>query len=205
MHTGIDVSGNQGSIDFKRVAAEGYRFVYIKATEGATFVDHGFEQRQRDARNAGLHTGFYHFLRPRSDRDGAVEADFFYNTVKGVRNGGTDGTRLLRLVADVEITNLNPQRTRKYTAEFLIRLQSLASHEPIIYTFPDFMLSWVGLTQYRLWIANYEVRQPKVPAGFNDWTIWQFTSKGHVAGVNGRVDLNKCPELTPVLLDRERY
>ena len=36
--TGIDVSHHQGHIDWKKVAAADIDFVYVKATEGATYT-----------------------------------------------------------------------------------------------------------------------------------------------------------------------
>ncbi|MGE3272681.1 MAG: GH25 family lysozyme, partial [Chloroflexota bacterium] len=39
---GIDVSNNNGSIDWARVAASGQAFCFIKATEGTAFKDSYF-------------------------------------------------------------------------------------------------------------------------------------------------------------------
>ena len=36
---GIDVSNNDGSIDFSKVASDGVEYVYVKATEGESFQD----------------------------------------------------------------------------------------------------------------------------------------------------------------------
>lgn len=36
---GIDVSNNDGEINFSKVASDGVEYVYVKATEGATFKD----------------------------------------------------------------------------------------------------------------------------------------------------------------------
>ena len=44
---------------------------------------------------------------------------------------------------------------------------------------------------YRLWVASWEVRRPAVPAADWDgqgWSVWQYTSDGSVAGIDGRVD-----------------
>ncbi len=37
--SGIDVSHHQGDIDWKTVGQQDIKFVFIKATEGATFID----------------------------------------------------------------------------------------------------------------------------------------------------------------------
>ena len=67
LYHGIDVSNHQGRIDWNKVANDdNVQFVYIKATEGATYVSPTFEQNIREAREAGLKVGFYHFLRATS-------------------------------------------------------------------------------------------------------------------------------------------
>jgi lysozyme len=39
---GIDISGWQEGVDWRRAAADGIAFVYVKATEGVGFVDAKF-------------------------------------------------------------------------------------------------------------------------------------------------------------------
>jgi lysozyme len=41
---GVDVSSHQGEVDWDRVAGDGIEFAYIKATEGADFVDERFRR-----------------------------------------------------------------------------------------------------------------------------------------------------------------
>ncbi|MDE6334907.1 MAG: hypothetical protein K2L77_09715, partial [Muribaculaceae bacterium] len=60
---GIDISAHNGPVDFMQVLADSIDFVYIKATEGATWRDALFEQNYRAARDAGLAVGIYHFFR----------------------------------------------------------------------------------------------------------------------------------------------
>src|SRR5919106_2541264 len=51
---GIDVSAHQDIIDWRRVAADGITFAYIKATEGGDFTDDRFEENWRGAQDTGL-------------------------------------------------------------------------------------------------------------------------------------------------------
>src|SRR4051794_23447408 len=51
---GIDISRYQGDVDFGRLRAAGAHFVFIKATEGADYVDPNFASNWRAARNAGM-------------------------------------------------------------------------------------------------------------------------------------------------------
>ena len=59
--SGIDVSAHNGNIDFAKARAAGTEFVFVKATEGATFRDSAMNSNLRKAHEAGLKTGVYHF------------------------------------------------------------------------------------------------------------------------------------------------
>src|SRR3954468_14931817 len=61
---GVDVRGDKGAIDWRRVRAAGFEFAILKATEGRTFDDARFGFNRRAAKAAGLVVGAYHFARP---------------------------------------------------------------------------------------------------------------------------------------------
>jgi lysozyme len=215
MHTGIDVSAFQGHPNFAKVSDSGRRYVYVKATEGGDDTNPFYRQQQADALEAGLHSGFYHFLRPRPGRSGAVEADWFWRHVEGVR-GGENGAELLRLAADIEASlftrivkgriEVDPEPTLRYCTQFLTRLETLAGHEPIVYTFPSFIADWgAGFADYRLWIAHPGVSRPTLPRPWKDWTVWQDNFNGRVPGVSGDCDTDRCPVLAELILERNEY
>ncbi len=52
----IDVSHHNGAIDWPAVAAAGIALAFIKATQGAGFVDPTFERNRSAAANAGVLT-----------------------------------------------------------------------------------------------------------------------------------------------------
>ncbi|WP_282446201.1 GH25 family lysozyme [Paenibacillus silvae] len=68
---GINVSQHNGDIDFKKVAADGISFVFVKATQGKTFRSTKFLQFVKDAKAAGLLVGTYHYV---DDSAGSVES-----------------------------------------------------------------------------------------------------------------------------------
>jgi lysozyme len=57
---GVDVSDEQGVIDWPVVRADGVDFVYLRATYGATGRDTTFETNWHDVYAAGLRRGAYH-------------------------------------------------------------------------------------------------------------------------------------------------
>ncbi len=184
-YDGIDVSKYQGNIDWAKIAAnDSIKFVYIKATEGATYVDPRFERNIREARKHGVRVGCYHFLRSSS-----TIADQFENIKKRIRR---DEQHYVPMI-DVETKG-------KWTDEELVdSLHALAvmiyEHyrcAPIIYTYSNFYNKYLSgmFTDYPLFIARYTADEPVMNDG-TKYVIWQFSEKGRVPGIAGNVDLNR--------------
>ena len=205
---GIDVSHWQGTIDWYQVAAAGKRYAFIKASEDIDFIDWTYQLNRFGAKSAGLYVGAYHFARPeRTLGDPEAEADHFIATA-----GWLSGEMLP--VLDLEVTGgLNPYELQAWTMAFLQRVYDRTGVRALIYTSPSFwrnnMLDtdWFALNGYRvLWIAHWTTSPaPGTPAnnwGGLGWTFWQYTSNGAVAGIAGRVDLNRYNglDLSPVLI-----
>src|SRR6185369_16638343 len=76
---GLDVSHYQGTVDWSSVARQGYRFAFIKATEGLSEIDPQFSANWPDAKAAGLIRGAYHYYD--SGSDPRQQAEHFLNTV----------------------------------------------------------------------------------------------------------------------------
>ena len=55
--------------------------------------------------------------------------------------------------------------------------------------------AWFANNGYRLWVAHWTTADsPRMPAanwGGHGWTIWQYSSRGSVDGINGFVDLDR--------------
>src|SRR5271169_1638220 len=68
----IDVSHHNGAIDWPAVAGAGIALAFIKATQGAGFVDPAYDRNRGAAVNAGVLAIPYHFL-DTSDPDRQAE------------------------------------------------------------------------------------------------------------------------------------
>lgn len=190
---GIDVSAHQGKIDWKKVKEAGYDFAFLKATEGGDWVDSTFAVNRKEAREAGLAVGFYHYFRPPRP----VE-DQIANFVKTV--GKVEGDAL-RLVIDTE----DEKMWKPYSIEQRIKMiddwckgiqkELGVTPQITIYGSPNFFRDVLQnspqLAKYSLWIANYNVAEPTVPKPWTKWDFWQYTEKGKVPGIaSDSVDIN---------------
>jgi lysozyme len=186
---GIDVSQDQGTVTWGPVAAAGYAFAFIKATDGETYVDPLFGQNWAGAKAAGLLRGAYHFFR--AEDDPQAQAEFFWQTVGGGSAGGGIGE--LPLVVDVEesMSQSNSVVIANLTS-FLASLQQWSGQQPMIYTDSGFWnsLGTSAFGGHPLWVAEYGVTAPTLPSGWAVWDFWQTSETGSVAGIQGSVDLD---------------
>ena len=207
---GIDVSRFQGRIDWERVGDTHVKFAFVQASRGSGAdcavvpaqcgPDEFFDRNYARAKENGIRVGPYHRAFAGGEgqlgirRDSRREARVF---LAGV--GDLEG-RDLRPVLDVEtpFDGLTPKELRTWVRNWLTKVEKELGAKPIIYT--NFS-SWgaTGDTTafarrgHPLWVANFDVEKPKVPAlNWNGlgWSVWQFTSTGHVQGISGNVDEN---------------
>ena len=191
---GIDVSHWQGTIDWAKVRAAGKTFAIAKSTEGIGFKDSSYDRNKAAALGQGLKFGAYHFARPGSNNP-VVEADWFVNT-SGHQRG------MLIPTLDLEVTGgLGTTALTNWVKAWLARVDERLGVKAMIYTSPSFWRTSMGDSRWFadngyaiLWVANWHVTSPSVPAsnwGGRSWTFWQYTSDGVVPGIAGRVDLNR--------------
>lgn len=190
IYQGIDVSGWQGNINYAEVKNSGIEIVYMKSSEGRSFVDPYFNQNYTNAKANGLKVGFYHYLVARSNEEAIEEARFFVSVISGKEPD-------CRLAMDFEsFGNLSVEEINQIGITFMTAVQNLSGKEVIIYSNTnDARNVFSGeLTNYPLWVAQYEVREPTPNGKWSTWAGWQYTSTGEVAGISGHVDRNKFTE-----------
>ena len=183
---GIDISNNNGSINFNGVKNSGVECVYIKATEGTTFQDSYKSAFYGGAKSIGAKVGFYHFLVGTSAPE--TQAENFYKEIISYQND-------LVPMLDVEV---NFPGLNDYIARFIGRFNQLTSMEIGIYTYTSFLNEYIDVERFKtlkLWEANYNNSPWNLPSnGFTNRIGHQYTEKGHIDGVNGVCDVNEFNE-----------
>lgn len=181
---GLDVSDNQRKpINWKRLYAEGYRFVWVKLTEGETFSSKTGKAQALAAQDAGFRVGAYHYARPDNGNSPAREAANFAAEMWAAGETVVAG---LPPVLDYE-ERIKPGHgnAAAWTDVFSIHLSSILGETPWYYS---------GLRTYlkqapigvKLWVAAYIESLPNAER----YACWQYTGSGQVPGYNGHLDLN---------------
>jgi lysozyme len=198
---GLDVSHWNRVRSWPRVAAAGYGFAFVKATDGARRTDPAYARYRAGASAAGLRVGAYHFARPGGRSRAARLADAraeaaHYAAIARPRPG-----ELLPVLDLEETGGLGPAALISWTSAWLREVERRLYVTPVIYTSAHFWrvamdnTTVFGEISHGLWLARWTRAPVPVVPGFNwagfGWTFWQWTSCGHVAGIGGCVDLDR--------------
>jgi lysozyme len=190
---GIDVSSFQGSsIAWHSVAAAGISFAYIRAADGDGTGDQDFAVNWRGATGAGVTPGAYLFFEP--SESPVAQANVLISQLRSV--GFSHGD--LMPAIDVETMGGEPQSVVVANLRTVVDTVSAAIGSlPAIYASPAWWNGNINSSAFTLdplWVANWFVSSPQVPAsdwGGTGWQVWQFSDAGSIPGIPGRVDLDQ--------------
>jgi lysozyme len=180
---GIDVSHHQGRIDWDRVARDDISFAYIKATEGADFVDSRFAENWKEAEAAGVARGAYHFFTLCAG--GELQARNFLRVVPDDR-GALPPAVDLELAGNC-LARPDPATVERDLHAFLTVVERVTARTAILYVGDDFEERYPVRASFGrpLWHRRF-LQRPNV----EEWVIWQVSGFAQVDGVRGRVDLD---------------
>lgn len=196
MNTGIDVSENNGQIDWARVAQAGFTFAYARATLGRESNDPTFEANRQGARAHGLRFGGYHLPYP-GNSSAQQQAEHFLSVAKP-RPGD--------LLPAIDVENKTPPDTAeaKFSRDELVAwlrawlgaVEAKVGAKPVIYTNPGWWSSRLknaDLSGHPLWLAHYTEQDPTIPRPWKGYAIWQHSQSGRIG--SHVFDLNRCPNV----------
>ena len=180
---GIDVSAHQEEIDWTQVAADGYGFAYIKATEGAGFADSRFQENWDGATAAGLVPGAYHYFTLCSS--GADQAADFLAAAP-------PDDSALPPALDLEFDGNCAERPSAAEAQaevdaFTAAVEEAWGRRLLIYSSSEWRDHYgLPVTDARAdWLFSEGSRPVQ-----GDWAVWQLRFDGTVSGISGGVDID---------------
>ncbi len=193
-HKGIDVSKHQGKIDWKKVAEDGVEFAFIRVAlrgyeTGKLVVDERFKQNIEGAQKAGIKVGVYVYSQAISEEEVLEEAKFVLDKIAPYKIE-------CPVVYDVELVAGADGRMNALTVEERTALTALfceaienAGYKPMIYHNMEMgalKINLEELEEYDKWFAYYnsDFYYPYA------YSVWQYSDKGTVNGIDGEVDLN---------------
>lgn len=192
---GIDVSRYQENIDWAAVKGAGVQFAMLRLGyrgygSGALVMDPYFQQNIQGAQANGIEVGVYFFSQAITPEEGAEEARFCLNALKGYHI-------TYPIVFDWESydSSLEP-RTDGLDDKILTQCAvafceevEAAGYQSMVYSNLTYFYLHFDLNQlvdYPLWLAQYNSR----PSFYYHFDMWQYSGTGKVPGIDGNVDLN---------------
>jgi len=199
---GIDVASfqhpNGAGVNWSDVAAAGYKFAFIKASEGSYYVNPYYASDAAGAQAADMFVAPYAFAIPNYS-GGALQADYLLDNADYAPDG-----RLLPPILDIEYdpyvsqdgTNncygLTATQMVAWISAFTGEIQRRTGQLPVIYSTADWWDTCTGdsvaFAADPLWIANTEASAPAMPAAWQNWAYWQYTSAATVPGISVATD-----------------
>lgn len=195
--TGIDISSHNTVTDWEAVKADGIEFVMLRVgyrTYGGGIVkeDEKFSTYYKDAKAAGLKVGAYFFSQAVTEEEAIEEARLTAKKLKGceldypvvfdweiIYDSGDDGARTDNVPVD-SLTDL--------TLAYCQHIKEFG-YEPMIYQGKRCALLKYDLPRLQgipFWLAEYG----DGPTYIYEYDMWQYSCKGTVAGIEGKVDLD---------------
>lgn len=191
---GMDISSFNGEIDWEKIKEQGIGFVIIRCgyrgyTSGALVEDACFVRNISEANKAGVRVGVYFFTQAVNEVEAVEEASMVITLCRDYRVD-------LPVFIDTETAAAGQGRadaldnqTRTLVLKAFCETIENAGYRAGVYASKNWFHERVDasqLTDYLTWLAEYKDK----PTYDGSFQFWQYTSRGYVDGVTGRVDLN---------------
>ena len=177
------------------------KFAYLKATQGAKYIDPSFEEYRDGAKSVGLKYGAYHTV---SFCDTADDQAAHIKSVIGTIQG------MLPIALDVEIYSkeqyasnipfllltqglcakkLGVEGQRKLVESLASLIKTQTGVAPLVYATKYFVENVLAddAEHFALWRPQYGVAAGPPP---RPWIMWQYSQNGRVDGIGEGVNLD---------------
>lgn len=194
---GVDIATSQTNIDLQAFKAGGGQFTIIKMGGGnasdSPYVAPAYRTQLARARAAGLLVGHYWMNGDRNGLTPTTAADYFV---------AHSDIRIGEVVAlDIEAIDGIAAYTPAQAAEWIQRVQQTYPGLKVLLYLNQSAVNnqdWSALANagHPLWVAVWGSNNgapgnsPALQRNWADWAMWQYSSRGVVAGFSGAIDVN---------------
>ncbi|TFJ76311.1 phage tail spike protein [Carnobacterium maltaromaticum] len=183
----IDVSEHQKEINWTAVKADGLELAIIRVQHGSRHEDLTYKRNIAECQRLNIKYAVYAFAAYVDEADAAVEAQDFYNRTKSAVGTGAQPQFYMIDVEEETASNMRlvtEAWQNKMIALGIPETKQVAYIAHHLYTKFNLNVARFG----SIVIPAYRSTQPDYP-----FDLWQYTSTGSIAGIEGNVDMNKNP------------
>lgn len=158
----------------------------VSTNKSGIYIDPTFEQNYKGARENGIPVGVYFFTYAQDEATQNKEFEMLFKALDG---------KMLQYPVALDIEDRNTASIGKDKLTALVKrgldIIDQRGYKPMLYTYTNYKAAYLDMTKlaaYDLWLADYR-------NGVNQkgkCQMWQYSSKGAVAGIAGDCDMNWC-------------
>ena len=187
---GVDVSTWQDTVDWEKAKKAGVEFAMIRIGFGHNrknqiVIDNQYKKNIENAKKAGIPVGVYFFSYAKDVYEAREQAQYVVNTLDGI-------TLELPIAFDWENWNNFNSYNISLTdinliADAFINEVTKHGYQGTLYSSKYYLENIWDVGSKDTWLAHYTSSKSSYS---KPYTMWQFSSRGKVDGINGVVDLN---------------
>lgn len=187
---GVDVSTWQDTVDWEKAKKAGVEFAMIRIGFGHNrknqiVMDNQYKKNIENAKKAGIPVGVYFFSYAKDVYEAREQAQYVVNTLDGI-------TLELPIAFDWENWNNFNSYNISLTdinliADAFINEVTKHGYQGTLYSSKYYLENIWDVGSKDTWLAHYTSKKSSYS---KPYTMWQFSSRGKVDGINGVVDLN---------------
>ena len=191
---GVDLSKYNGNVDFSKLKAAGVKFAMLRLGSrgygsGVITLDDKFVEYAQNAALNGIAIGAYFYSAAINETEAIEEANYIVGAVSGFNVKYPIAIDVEKVSGDTSRTeNLTTAQRTAVVKKFCDTVKGFG-YNPIIYASRDMLIADLDLNE----LADYDVwlSDENIPTDYPyRFSLWQYTKKGSVQGVDGNVDLD---------------
>ena len=191
---GVDISSDNGSVDFNAIKAAGYEYVMLRISKG-TAEDKNFDKNFKNAKAAGLKVGVYCYSLAQNTADAKNEGD----KVLEILGGQKLDYPVVYVMEDISLLYNSLTKEQRNELVYAFKYEIIEAGKQYNFALG---ISQDLLTKYQyldtskftgldIWVINY--RSENLGSGYQgkgNVAMWRYTNQGTVSGVNGKVNIS---------------
>ena len=191
---GVDISSEQGEIDFKKLKKAGCDYVMIKVggrgySSGELVLDEKWKDYMTGAKEAGLDIGVYFFSQAITEDEVEEEVATLLEAIKDYKISYPVVFRMQEIEGDMARVESLEVDDRTELAQIFLEAVDDAGYIPMLYGTKEWLITKLDLEKlddYEIWLSQ-EGKKPDYPYEF---TMWQYEKSGTISGISEDVGLS---------------
>jgi len=195
----IDVSELQGVIDWSQVLAQNVALSIIRVQGGSSHQDLKYMENLQKCIEAGGKYAVHAYFRADTTSEAQREAQDFYDRTQAVVAGKQQPVFYAIDIESVEMGG-DASLMRGGVEAYMSKLNSLGiPDQKIVLYIANHLYSDLNLNVARagaIWIPSYGTNDGTIEGSLkptHPYDLWQYTSRGQIAGITGYVDMSTEP------------